>query len=591
MFYSNQHIVAAEKPLPSFLSQIEEEEETKTTNKIQLGLKKQLYDTPNNKRISLRMMEEVDNISHRPLNVSIKPSLEQRSASEMNAIHMMMDRDIKKALWATPQDPLRLVPLDVTTHTIEEEPEEEEEVEDEQREEELEFDFPFAHQDDLPYQFKQKQVNVVDLLYVALNQEINDSAVFELPYATAESLAPTPPPKEPSTTPASSPSLILPLDQCYFEEDELKPFSAASLSAAPFSALLTQPYYSFIYEEDQHQYYTNTDCSPHMSSTAPNSMSNFEETNKEFTEETWEAIFHPLSTFKHNTKGQLEYFAWNPTNLPQAAARVAQRVIHATAHSGEEDYLPAATSQEFFEVDGERREATLPAVQPTPPLKPSPVLTILENELDHQESQLTLVESALPTTVTTKQEYYDMLQKVRGELEEEDEGEEFESIISSLNEEEENENVPVAVGRQDHHFEEPSSRTASRFISGLLTRKPRLDTAEKIHSIYMFEGNDQDTAAVTQDPETLQRQEARYWTEKRLFFTGFLCPLSWFYASLVRRGVKDPKDLRWAKRCKLAALYFTVVISVLSLVVAVKMAGSAASRQAQSDTIRAVINQ
>jgi hypothetical protein len=82
-------------------------------------------------------------------------------------------------------------------------------------------------------------------------------------------------------------------------------------------------------------------------------------------------------------------------------------------------------------------------------------------------------------------------------------------------------------------------------------------------------------------------EKHRYWNEKRVFWFGFLCPLLWFYGSVSR--YRNSVNKRWQKRCRLAALYFSVVVSVVALVVVVKMAGHAASRQSQSDQIRAVI--
>lgn len=103
-----------------------------------------------------------------------------------------------------------------------------------------------------------------------------------------------------------------------------------------------------------------------------------------------------------------------------------------------------------------------------------------------------------------------------------------------------------------------------------------------------------DKPADLADPETLMMERPRYWTEKTLFWTGFVCPLLWYYGSVHIRAsssarLLDPSDLRWKKRCRLAALYFSVVLSVVILVTCVKAAGSAGVRQTQTDTIRAVI--
>lgn len=259
------------------------------------------------------------------------------------------------------------------------------------------------------------------------------------------------------------------------------------------------------------------------------SMTSFD--TETITDETWEAIFHPLSTFKHK-QGELEYLAWNPSNLPAAAARVAYRVMHARAFAPESDTVVSDV------------EPTIPTLMPSPPLKPSPVLS----------------EEPKEQVIEDQGYYYDMLKNIRGE-------------------------PPITTPTTEIKMEPP--RIAKRSLLDLIVTK-------KQDNQYMME---EETPVTTQammmkDPEMCSDEKNRYWTEKKLFWFGFLCPLLWFYGSYYIRAArksKDPTNLIWQRKCRLASIYFSVIVSVIVLVAVVKAAGSAGVRQAQSGTIRAVI--
>lgn len=239
--------------------------------------------------------------------------------------------------------------------------------------------------------------------------------------------------------------------------------------------------------------------------------------NKEITEETWGAIFHPQSTFKHHGEG-LEYVAWNSSNLPVAAAHVAQRILRIAPYV--EDPV----------------QATLPKLmQP----KPSPVLT-LSKEAEEETKE--------------RRHYFDMLKKIRGE-------------------------------------EEESKKEIYQNATPLFKKYfgPTIKTEPIRQYVMMEEGATPATAqAMLHDPETVYDTTV-FWTEKKLFWLGFLCPLVWFYAAYRNTSVDYSVDVRWQRRCRDASFYFSAVVSVAILVAAVKAAGSAGVRQAQSDTIRAVI--
>ncbi|CEG78352.1 hypothetical protein RMATCC62417_12974 [Rhizopus microsporus] len=86
--------------------------------------------------------------------------------------------------------------------------------------------------------------------------------------------------------------------------------------------------------------------------------------------------------------------------------------------------------------------------------------------------------------------------------------------------------------------------------------------------------------------ENIQSQ-ASYWTQERLFYAGFACPLLWIYGSFKKNEI----DSMWQKRCRYATLYFSIVLSIAIIVIVVRVNGTVGTRQAQSDTIRAVINE
>lgn len=286
------------------------------------------------------------------------------------------------------------------------------------------------------------------------------------------------------------------------------------------------------------------------------------EGNKKFTEETWDAIFHPLSTFKH-TKSGLEYYAWNPANLPQAAARVAQRVNHLNAYDTEVPSFSNPTA-----------EATIPRLMPTSSTTHSPELA--SNAEQNQENAITSVGQE-------EGYYYDMLQKIRG-------GQRYShgsSIESQLYADGQDDRLSTKSDDGTHNEQRVKSDTAKQ---GLVAR---IASASSLTAIFL--GNTNDEKKLHQehrDPETLVSKKSHYWTEKRFFCIGFVCPLLWFYGSFQIRSsnrTKDPSDLRWQKRCRMAALYFSILVSLVVLVICVKAAGAAGIRQAQSDKIRAVI--
>ncbi|CEI94120.1 hypothetical protein RMCBS344292_08341 [Rhizopus microsporus] len=86
--------------------------------------------------------------------------------------------------------------------------------------------------------------------------------------------------------------------------------------------------------------------------------------------------------------------------------------------------------------------------------------------------------------------------------------------------------------------------------------------------------------------ENIQSQ-ATYWTQERLFYAGFACPLLWIYGSFKKNEI----DSMWQKRCRYATLYFSIVLSIAIIVIVVRVNGTVGARQVQSDTIRAVINE
>ncbi|KAF1804110.1 hypothetical protein V8B55DRAFT_1511317 [Mucor lusitanicus] len=602
MFYANQPI---EKSLPKPLPVVPIKNNDKALNAL-LSLPMQRFynameEDHETRRIAINMSGDdavQDTVEHRP---------------KANTLDMLMHHSIQKATWT--QDPLRLCIVDATTppHSPFQQ------LDDTHAQ--LQSLMPFSQQDTLPYTFKLKSAQVyqqlMSKLYIVMghNQWIEGTSphtvdgadneqdefskeyldlAFELPFATAALIPPTPPPKEITTTPACPPPTILPAE-AYSDIYEWDRQDTA------------QPW---LYTREEESYYAQSLMT--SSPRASTSVYYFEDDEQEVAQESWEAIFHPLSTFKHN-KGELEYYAWNPVNLPVAAALVAQRVTHPTSHAVD-DMHSAGTAI----------EATIPHIMPTPPLKPSPVLTIAsahdEYELEKNSSELTLVNDAASSSgekLVEEEYYYDMLQKIRG------------SNASSLDESRsplQSSGVSVMdsdkEAQQQHHQhtaqdqrQQPSLKRhalAAALLLGKLNRTKSTHTHNTTttpttaHTIntpttptaFMLDHNayamQDDKPVELADPETLMMEKPRYWTEKRLFWTGFVCPLLWYYGSVHIRAssstrLLDPSDLRWQKRCRLAALYFSIVLSVVILVACVKAAGSAGIRQTQTDTIRAVI--
>lgn len=336
--------------------------------------------------------------------------------------------------------------------------------------------------------------------------------------------------------PDDAPALLPKSDQVFVDLDlEENSLDAQELSTSPTMPPpppppveydVQSPALTSAYSYDRSTFVT----APSRISTSVSIAHLTENSNTEFTEETWGAIFHAQSTFKHND-GELEYHAWSSVNLPVAAARVAQRVMHIQPQcSG----LP----------DG--AEATLPVVLPSPPLKPSPVLTI---------------PSELELCAATEPHYFDMLKQIRGEQH----GCSVETTHTRLN----------------------ASRLAKKYLL------PAISTQQKEEQYSIEDGT---TPMTAQAQAAMIEQEvvydtSRYWTEKKLFWLGFVCPLLWFYGSYCVRASAANRsiDVMWQRRCRIASLYFSAIAAVVVLVTAVKAAGSAGVRQAQSDTIRAVI--
>jgi hypothetical protein len=431
-----------------------------------------------------------------------------------------VDKPTQKTTWGA--DPLRLCLVDGNTISASASPLNTSGGDQEDRETRSVFQssMPFNQQAELPYTFKMKSAQAYEhllaQLYVPVSSTISDYTTFvsALPYAPASNKAPMSP----------LPKLLL--------KTSLS-LSPAESYAPPLSTAVEPGFYS--HEDDQ---ITSTATSPTITSTFLS-----DEDNQGFTKETWEAIFHPLSTFRHK-KGGLEYYTWNPANLPLTAVRVAQRVI------------PTRGQDTTASV-----EATIPQLMPTTPSFSTPELML------NDETRLQPEEEGY---------YYDMLQKIRGRHR----YSHGSSIETRLDQSE---------SLSDEHVQSDESK------QGLIAR---IASASSLSAIFL--GNTPINEKKLQrqehhkDPETLLmvQQKPCYWTTKRLFWTGFVCPLLWYYGSFQIRasnGIKNPSDLRWQKRCRMAALYFSIILSVVILVVFIKAAGVAGVRQTQSDTIRAVI--
>ncbi|GAN01217.1 hypothetical protein MAM1_0005c00649 [Mucor ambiguus] len=608
MFYANQPV---EKPLPKPLPTAPIKNNDKALNAL-LSLPMQRF---------YNAMEEDHETRRIAINMSgddvVQSNMTAAAAERQpkaNTLDMLMHHSIQKATWT--EDPLRLCFVDATTppHS----PYQQQQQGDEHAQ--LQSLMPFSQQEALPYTFKPKSAwvyqQLLSKLYVVMghNQWVNGVSphiveeanamgeeeefnkeyldlAFELPFATAALIPPTPPPKEITTTPACPPPIILPVE-AYSDIYEWHHQDAA------------QPW---LYTREEESYYAQSllTSSPRVSTSVYYFEDDEQQQQQEAAEESWEAIFHPLSTFKHK-KGELEYYAWNSVNLPVAAALVAQRVTHPTSHAM--DDLSAMHSNSTV------IEAKIPHIMPTPPLKPSPVLTVLsmedEHELEKNSSELTLVNNDAASSSCEKLveegHYYDMLQKIRG------------SNASSLDESRSTlQSTDVSVMYNDKEAQQHTTQDrqssfkrhalAAVLLLGRLNRNKSMHTNTTNdatihtpttpalmldHNAYAME--EDKPVGFLADPETLTTERPRYWTEKRLFWTGFVCPLLWYYGSVHIRAssstrLLDPSDLRWQKRCRLAALYFSIVLSVVILVTCVKAAGSAGVRQTQTDTIRAVI--
>ncbi|KAI8875961.1 hypothetical protein K501DRAFT_279863 [Backusella circina FSU 941] len=250
----------------------------------------------------------------------------------------------------------------------------------------------------------------------------------------------------------------------------------------------------------------------------------------------WDTIFHPMSTFQY-VKGELEYCNWNPDDEPVTDDFIIQHAIQGR----------------LYPVDGRpsfaqpvQTKATIPQLAPTPLLKPSPVITIV-SELDIDQASIVTQDNIVNPD---KQKYYfTMLQNIRA----------------------------------------PSHNTATSFQT--TTKKSKVPQAKKeenmLSSLFGAKNSNTDESEIEKGIDAVIAEKHRYWNERRLFWFGFLCPLLWFYGSVSK--YRNSVNKKWQKRCRLAALYFSVVVSIVALVVVVKMAGTAAIRQSQSDTIRAVI--
>lgn len=611
MFYPNQSV---EKPLPKPLPKAPLDKKNNETNKALNSLLslpiQRFYNViekdHESRRISINMsgegIEEKEETSQRP---------------KANTIDILMHHSIQKATWA--EDPLRLCLIEAESIPLIDQLEELDQ-------EKLQFQsiLPFNQEETLPYTFNPKSrflyEQLLSQLYIvmghnqwikqyspqmddeddeeAFDKEYLDLA-FELPFATAALIPPSPPPKEISSTPACPPPIILPIEAYsdIHEWDNQNP---------------VQPW---LYTREEESYYDQSlmTSSPRASTSVFCFEDDEQQQQQEVAEESWEAIFHPLSTFKHN-KGELEYYAWNSINLPVAAALVAQRVTNPTSHTIDD---MSATSAHTATVTV---EATIPQIMPTPPLKPSPILTIAsaedEHELEKDSSEITLVnahhEYSSCEKLVEEGYYYDMLQKIRG------------SNASSLDENRSTlQSTDISIMSKDESQQINKNNAQKSFRNALLlggfnrnksttntntnntntnttaattaitttTATTATTTTATAHNDYMIDDEKLNNIA---DPETLLMEKPYYWTEKRLFWCGFVCPLLWYYGSVNMKAssnsrLLDPSDLRWQKRCRLAALYFSVALSVVILVISVKAAGSAGVRQTQTDTIRAVI--
>ncbi|KAG2207647.1 hypothetical protein INT46_005058 [Mucor plumbeus] len=595
MFYSNQFV---EKPLPKSLPKALLDKKNDKTNKALnslLSLPAQRF---------YNAIEET-NESRR---ISINIDGEDIQRPKENTMDILMHRSIQKATWT--DDPLRLCFVE----TKEVPPIDQLEGLDQEKTQ-FQSMLPFNQEETLPYTFKPKSQflykQLLSQLYIIIgrNQWITQYSpqmddeneeedfdkeyldlAFELPFATAALIPPTPPPRGVSSTPACSPPIILPIE-AYSDIHEWGNQDSTQ---------------AWLYTREEGSYCDQSlmTSSPHASTNVFYFENDEQQHQQEVAEESWEAIFHPLSTFKHN-KGELEYYAWDSTNLSVAAALVAQRVTNPTSH------LMDNMSTASVQATTIAVEATIPQLMPTPPLKPSPVLTIASTENDHvlerDGSEINLVdfhkELSSWEKLSEEDYYYDMLQKIRRSNS--SSLDESRSTLKSTdisimdkyesqqkgkkNAQKSSKRHELLLGRFNHKKPTTNTNTTNTLNATATTISTITTTAA--HNDYMID--DEKTSNIA-DPETLLMKKPCYWTKKRLFWSGFVCPLLWYYGSIHMKAsnnsrLLDLSDLRWQKKCRLAALYFSIILSVIILVISIKIAGSAGIRQTQSDTIRAVI--
>ncbi|KAI8375175.1 hypothetical protein BD560DRAFT_422728 [Blakeslea trispora] len=295
----------------------------------------------------------------------------------------------------------------------------------------------------------------------------------------------------------------------------------------------------------------------------------------EFTSETWNAIFHPLSTFKHK-KGELAYYPWSSANLPAAAAQVAQRVNCPLAYDSK---IPNSANDTTD-------NATLPQVLPTPYLGTSPDPTedqgqdgIQMQSMIKQDSQSSFKSAKPNDSATEEGHYFNMLQEIRG-------GNRY---STSSTESQRTFKPTKAYEGAVQWRANPANPNAAKINSFLKSINLRAIGIPDVTDKVEMEKSKQQIA----DPELLIEDEVRVYTIKRLFWLGFVCPFLWafgsFYVKISAQTHTDPNVLLWQRRCRIALIYASLALAVLILVVSVNAAGAAAIRQTQTGSIRAVI--
>ncbi|KAI8366462.1 hypothetical protein EDC96DRAFT_166749 [Choanephora cucurbitarum] len=293
-----------------------------------------------------------------------------------------------------------------------------------------------------------------------------------------------------------------------------------------------------------------------------------------FTSETWNAIFHPLSTFKHK-KGELAYYQWNSTNLPAAAVQVAQRVSCPLAYGSAIPNVANTTVE----------DATLPQVMPTPHLGASPKL-VKDRESRQTKSAIQQDSVSSDDSVQLDENkaedgrYFSMLQEIRG-------GNRY--SVASMESQSTFKPTKKFDGATKWRVNPPKPDTAkiNEFLKSLNLRA--IGIPDKIEKSLYNKGQQQ-----TIDPELLAIEEARVYTIKRVFWLGFVCPFLWvfgsFYLRMSSRTHIDPNVLLWQKRCRFALVYVSLALAGVILFVSINATSATAVRQAQSETIRTVIS-